>query len=393
MNNTSLQQFILFFKKSLQANSFIKLKLASYKGTELELKTIDARKILVKKEEKLSFTYHYKTRDIIKNYSMAESESHLQKYVSEGFYAATLFTIGFDLYLEQSPNDKSTLKKTEPTQTMTNSLNHDKQKNRLIKSENKPYLYDLHITDEAGNIFKNAQDKYRQINKYVEILSVLIKHIPPEQLTKIVDMGSGKGYLTFALYDYVTNTLGLKVDITGVDLRADMVDLCTKIAQKSSFQNLYFTRGSIEQYDSTGANILIALHACDIATDQAIAKGIHAGAELIVVAPCCHKQIRQQMQHSKAHNHLDFLTEHGIFMERQAEMVTDGLRALMMQYFGYSTKIFEFISDAHTPKNIMIVGTKNKSSKLRNPALLDKINETKAYFGIEQHYLEKMMGI
>jgi SAM-dependent methyltransferase len=272
-------------------------------------------------------------------------------------------------------------------------LEHDRQKNRFIEATGQSYLHDLKITDAAGNVYQNAQDKYRQINKYVEILSTLIKNIPADKLRRVVDMGSGKGYLTFALYDYLHNTLHYDTAVTGVEYRTDLVDLCNDIAKRADFKKLDFVQGSIDDFDSNGTDILIALHACDTATDDAIAKGIAAGSELIVVAPCCHKQIRREIEAHKAINDLDFVMKHGIFVERQAEMVTDALRALILEYCGYSTKVFEFISDAHTPKNILIVGTRNPKAQLHDPQILQKIHAAKNYFGIKIHHLERAVGI
>jgi SAM-dependent methyltransferase len=270
-------------------------------------------------------------------------------------------------------------------------LEHDRTKKRLIQPSEKSYLHELKITDVEGNVYKNAQDKYRQINHYVDILSSLIKELPADKLKKVVDMGSGKGYLTFALYDYLTNVLKINSSVIGVEFRPDMVELCNGIAVKTGFENLSFMQGTIEDYDSTNTNILIALHACDTATDDAIYKGITAQADLIVVAPCCHKQIRREMEKNKAKNDLDFLTKYGIFMERQAEMVTDGIRALILEYFGYKTKVFEFISDAHTPKNVLVVGMKGKINPKKQEEVLSKIKATKEYFGIGYHHLEKLL--
>ena len=136
-------------------------------------------------------------------------------------------------------------------------------------------------------------------------------------------------------------------------------------------------------------HVLIALHACDTATDAAIHQGIVSNADLIVVAPCCHKQIRREMEKSKASNVLDSLMKHGIFLEREAEMVTDGIRALIMEYHGYSTKVIEFISDAPTPKHVMIIGVRKHHGHVDRAAIRKKIQEMKAFFGIEFHYLEK----
>ena len=327
------------------------------------------------------------TRDIVKNYDLDESLARIQEALNHDFQSAKLSTIEFDLIL-----DKNKIRKTPPSHSGPISLGHDRAKERLIDPQGKSYLHALNITDEKGVVFQNAQDKFRQINKYIEILSGLIKQMPPENIKKIVDMGAGKGYLTFALADYLC---GLKIgaQVVGVEMREDMVALCNQIAKDSNLNNLNFIQSSIQNFDTTGANILIALHACNTATDDAIFKGIRAGAELIVVAPCCHKQIRREIEKNKSNPELDFLLKHGIFMERQAEMVTDGLRSLILEYCGYSTKVFEFISDAHTPKNVMIVATKNKQNKTHDPEILAKIKSAKIFFGVETHYLEKLLGI
>lgn len=377
----------LSLQSSLSDDSFVKLSLGSYRGGEQGLKSIDIRKVIIKREDKLSFTIHYKTRDIVKNYNPDESLARIQDALNNDFQSAKLLTTEFDLIL-----DKNKIRKTPPTHSGPISLGHDRAKERLIAPQGKSYLHALNITDEKGVVFQNAQDKFRQINKYIEILSGLIKQMPPENIKKIVDMGAGKGYLTFALADYLSGN-GYTSKVIGVEMREDMVTLCNRIASNSNLTNLSFTQASIQNFDATGANIMIALHACDTATDDAIYKGITAGAELIVVAPCCHKQIRREIEKNKSNSELDFLFTHGIFMERQAEMVTDGLRSLILEYCGYSTKVFEFISDAHTPKNIMIVATKNKHNKIHDPEILKKIKAAKIFFGVETHYLEKILGI
>ena len=391
--NPKIEQYIQTIQESIFDNTFIKISLGNYKGSEVDLKNIYIKRILIKKEEKLSFTFRYKTRDIVKNYAIAEGITLVETYLQTGFRVGMLFTNEFELSLEHLNNQKVILRETESlNKKIKVSLEHDRPKKRLIQTTEKSYLHELKITDLSGNVYKNAQDKYRQINHYVDILSSLIKELPDRDLLKVVDMGSGKGYLTFALYDYLTNILQKNTSIIGVEFRPDMVELCNGIAQKTGFENLNFVQGTIEDYDSADTNILIALHACDTATDDAISKGISAQADLIVVAPCCHKQIRREMEKNKAKNDLDFLLKYGIFMERQAEMVTDGIRALILEYFGYKTKVFEFISDAHTPKNVLIVGIKGKTNPKKQEEILLKIKATKEYFGIGYHHLEKTMS-
>ncbi len=387
------EEFTLSVQNSLNDNTFVKISLGNYKGKEENLKNVYVKRILIKTEEKLSFTFRYKTRDIVKNFDFREGITKVHDYLNREFYVATLFTTAFDLAFENLFDKKYVLRKNAPSIKEVPAAGHDRAKTRLISSNDKPYLTALKITDETGKVLVNSQDKYKQINHYIEILSTLIKEIPDAETLKVVDMGSGKGYLTFALYDYLTNVLNIKAKVTGVEFRPELVELCNTIAKNTGFDNLGFEQGTIEKYESPGTNILIALHACDTATDDAIFKGITAGAELIVVAPCCHKQIRRQIQAGKTSNDLDFLTKYGIFLERQGEMVTDGIRALILEYSGYKTKVFEFISDAHTPKNVMIAGIRNPKAKLNDDPILQKIKNAKTYFGIEYHHLERMMGI
>ena len=391
----SKENLISELENSLEDQSFVKMSLGNYKGEELDLKAVFIKLVKIKNLPKLSFTYRYKTKDIIKNYSFEEANALFRSLIiKDGFRLATLFTLIFDLTLEVTKNEDYKLNKSKPAHDVLPSMDHDKQKNRKIEATGKQYLQELKITDKEGNVYKNAQDKFRQINHYIEILSTLLEKLPPREITNVVDMGAGKGYLTFALYDYLTNTLNTSTSITGVEYRQDLVDLCNTVAKNSNFNQLSFVKGSIEEYTNPDINVLIALHACDTATDDAIAKGINNNADLIVVAPCCHKQIRREIEKNKVNNELDFLLKHGIFLERQAEMVTDGIRALILEYFGYATKVFEFISDAHTPKNVLIVGLKKRSiSDLEKENILNKIKETKAYFGITYHHLEKAMGL
>lgn len=400
MDNT---ETLAIFKNLLNTvttdGTLVKISLGNYKGNDRELKNLYVKKVIIKRADMLSFNYRYKTRDIFKNLSISEGIALIVNLLSNDFKIATLFTTHKEVILEHDQKDSIKIRERDLNVKLQPSLAHNKEKKRLIKPSGNAYLPALKITDAEGNVFKNAQDKYKQINQYIEILSSLIKELPEGTIKNVVDMGSGKGYLTFALYDYLHQQLGLKTKVTGVEFREDLVSLCNDIAKQAQFEQLHFVQGTIEDYAVSDINLLIALHACDTATDDAIYKGIQAGAELIVVAPCCHKQIRREIEKNKVKNDVSFLTKYGIFLERQAEMVTDGLRALILEYCGYKTKVFEFISDAHTPKNVLVVGVKRveslkqKAESERKKEILQKITTTKAYFGIGYHHLEKLLGI
>jgi hypothetical protein len=201
-------------------------------------------------------------------------------------------------------------------------------------------------------------------------------------------MGSGKGYLTFALYDYLVNQLKLNPTIIGVEYRKELVEKCNSIASESGFKKLTFNEGSIENADFPPADILIALHACDTATDEAIFRGIRSNAKVIVCAPCCHKQVRKEMQ---PENEISEITKHGILEERLAEILTDSIRSLILEAYGYKTKVFEFISTDHTPKNILIVGVKENNTPTPIESFLVQIQKLKTLFGLKFHFLEKLM--
>lgn len=399
-NQVYLQQFKDQLSQSIAQHIFIKISLGNYQGNEKELKNIYVRKVKIKRSDMLSFTYRYKTRDIIKNFPVADGITLIENFISNDFKIATLFTAEKEFILEYGKKQMISLREKLLLKSIQPSLSHDREKRRLILPMGKHYLTELKLTDSEGNVFKSAQDKYKQINQYIEILSSLMKELPAGSIKNVVDMGSGKGYLTFALYDYLQQLSDEKTEITGVEYREDLVALCNGIAERSGFNQLNFVQGTIEDYIVPSIDLLIALHACDTATDDAIYKGIKANAQLIVVAPCCHKQIRRELEKHKTKNELSFLTKYGIFMERQAEMVTDGIRTLILEYFGYKTKVFEFISDAHTPKNVLVVGIKSgekqvseKAQLAKKAEIVEKIRQTKTYFGIGYHHLERLFGL
>ncbi len=383
MNN--FQQLNEAVRQSVIAANFVKLTLSKPIRKSDELPNVYIRLIKIKEADLFQFTYHYTTNDKVKNYTLKEAIAELEVLLQENFRAATLFTLANDLLVFISKKKKVTYK--ENIASFKNKLpeTHDKPKERLAEAGS--YLHHLGITDTNGKVIHKMADKYRQINKYLEIIEGLLKSTKLPKQINIVDMGSGKGYLTFALYDYLVNTKKFNATVTGIELREELVDYCNDIAEKSDFKNLSFVAQSIQEYDNNKIDILIALHACDTATDDAIYKGLVSKAELIICAPCCHKQIRQQVKGKEQESPL---LKYGIFKERQFEMVTDTIRALILEKNNYNTKVFEFISNEHTRKNVMLVGT--KSSKKNDVSRVEtRIKELKETYLIEEHYLETLI--
>jgi hypothetical protein len=200
-------------------------------------------------------------------------------------------------------------------------------------------------------------------------------------------MGSGKGYLTFATYDYLTNIRGIDAEVTGVENRPDLIATCTDVAAASGFEKLRFVEGTIGSFETGDVDILIALHACNTATDDAIFKGITQKADLIIAVPCCHHELRPQITPPPM---MKDVLKHAVLLERLAETLTDGLRSLLLEREGYSTKLFEFVATEHTPKNNMLVATRG----VRSPSsgIQQELDGIKAFYGIEHHHLEAKLS-
>lgn len=386
---TVIAEFILKYSQSIENNTFVKLSIGKPKQKNADLKKIALQLVKVHNEAKIKCVYTHQTKDITKNYTFEESFRLIEKYLGIDFKNGILFTTenNFNLMFNKKMEGKILTQKATFSESIPTE--HNKQKKRFVKTLNNPYLLRLGVVDANGHINKNKVDKYKQINKYIETVDGILKssELKHQKQLNIVDMGSGKGYLTFALYDYLKNTAQKEVHIIGVEQRPDLVQLCNEIAEENRFSGLHFSQGSIESFETNKIDILIALHACDTATDDAIYKGISSKASIIITAPCCHKQVRKQLN---IDNELKEITQFGILEERQAEILTDTIRALVLESEGYKSQVFEFIADAHTHKNVMVVGTKKKTAK-DSEKYLKKIDQLKTKFGIEYQHLEKKL--
>lgn len=379
-------QFLQKILDCFEKDAFVKLTLSKPTDKGLGLTNIYGRLVDIKNEKMLSLTYRHPTKDITKNYEIGQGVGAIGAQLGNNFLNGDLFTTTETLSIQFNKKRIPRLITTPSPLQISTSTEHNKKKNRLIEAnQHNIYLREMGITGAEGQVLPTGQKKFKQINKYIEIIDSLLAQNPLSNGAHIVDMGSGKGYLSFALYDYLTQQLGLNVTVTGIELRQNLVDFCNKLAEQSGFNNLHFFAQDINDYKAERLDMLIALHACDTATDLAIAKGVKNHASIIVVAPCCHKQIRQQMH---CETDLQAILKHGILEERQAELITDGIRALLMESKGYKTKVFEFISTEHTSKNVMIVGTQSKP----NVEALSKVNAIKQTFGVQEHYLEKLLN-
>ncbi|MEO0733575.1 MAG: SAM-dependent methyltransferase [Bacteroidota bacterium] len=347
-------------------------------------KNLYARPVEIKGKAQLQVTYRYPDREEVKNYEPAAGIELLNAALGEQFLNADLFTAEEHVSLALSRKGNARIQTRHLRPRPENTLAHNRTKHRDIPAD-RPYLHALGITNARGEVLRDGKRKFKQINKFVEIIDGLVKETPLRPGAQIVDMGSGSGYLTFALYDHLTNTRGLDVTVTGVELRPKLIKKCRQIAADNGFEKLHFVEGYIDDFQPPAIDLLIALHACDTATDDALYKGLQAAAEIMVVAPCCQKQVRRDMTIPAD---LKPLLGNGILLERQAAMLTDGLRALYLEQEGYKTKLFEFIPLEHTAKNVMITAVKGRA----RPEATTEIAALKERFGVTRHRLEDLIA-
>ncbi|WPO99092.1 SAM-dependent methyltransferase [Pseudomonas sp. HR96] len=385
-----LADFTAMLDTSLQQNAFLKLVLARHVGAEVDLQRVVIKQVTVREQACLSFVYRYKTRDITRNLPLADAQALIATLLPESFRNAHLLTLTDEVQLEFSKKGKPMLHRTELAQgtAAPASAAHDREKKRYLELS-RPFLRDLGVTDAQQQLIPSMSRKWKQINKFIEVFAHAFAGaaLDPQQPVRVADFGSGKGYLTFAIHDYLSNTLQRQALVTGVELRADMVQLCNAAAARLDHPGLAFEHGDVRTVVPSAIDVMIALHACDIATDYAIHTGIRTGAAIIMCSPCCHKQIRLQIQSPAL---LKPMLQYGLHLGQQAEMVTDSLRALYLEACGYETKVFEFISLEHTNKNKMILAVKRQRPLDRAP-LLARIEELKQFYSIREHCLEVLL--
>ncbi len=382
------QQFLETFQQALETQGFDRLIFSQYKGELEQLEKINLRVILLQNERFLSCLYKYKTQDVTKNFPIEQAMDVVVDLLNV-CKQANLITSEQELQLKKNKKKVMlSISKNKPVVKVSEQQGHDRAKHRFVEQDSQ-FLQGLGITDAKAQIIPSMARKWKQINKFVEIFSGALDQIKTDDhALHVVDFGSGKGYLTFALYDYMAKHIQTP-HVTGVELNEKMVQFCQKLASDVQFNQLDFFQGDVRTYAPERLDVMIALHACDVATDFAIHTGIRLNAQMIMCAPCCHKELRPQL---KAPLVLQPMLQFGIHAGQQAEMLTDTIRALILKAYGYETKVFEFVALEHTSKNKMILATKRKDYTEPDQAVLAQIQALKDMYGIQKHSLELLMN-
>ncbi len=389
----SREVFLAALQTSLSAESFVKLVLAKYVGPEPGLRQVTVRPVTLRGATHLSLTYRYQTKDVTKNLAPEQALVTLADLLGASFRNAHLLTTTHTIEFATSKRGQVTLRRKAALHDAAPSREHNRAKRRFVELE-RPFLAALGVTDGEGRLIPAMSRKWKQIDKFIEVFSNALASstLAGARTIRVMDFGAGKGYLTFAIHDYLRHALGVAAHVTGVDLRLDMVQLCNDAARRLGVEGLDFRQGDITRYAPEAIDVMIALHACDTATDHAIHTGIAAGAAIIVCAPCCHKELRAQL--SSPHP-LRAILKHGVHLGQEAEMVTDGLRALLLEASGYATQVFEFVALEHTSKNKMILAVKRANvgtaAETAQP-FLDQVAQLKQFYGIREQRLERLLA-
>jgi hypothetical protein len=389
------QRFWSRLDEALAAGRLIKLVLARPTATPDAdgAQRVVVRPLLLKGQPCLSFVTSHATRDLTQNLPVPEGVALLRKRVGTAFRNAHLLTPGEEAQLVFGKRGTAALNVTSSAEAQASArpappAAHDREKQRWVDIR-QPFLTALGVTTPQRQLVPAMARKWKQINKFVEVFAHALQgsRLAGAPVVKVADFGAGRGYLTFAVHDWLRHAHGVDAQVTGVELRSDLVAEAQVTIAQLGLTGLKFEAGDVRTFAPGAMNVMIALHACDTATDHAIHLGLRAGADIILCSPCCHKQIRPQLL---SPHPLRPVFQHGIHAEQQAEMLTDSLRALLLEASGYDTQVFEFIALEHTRKNKMILAVKRKTVRPADAALA-QITELKRYFGIREQALETLL--
>ena len=348
-----------------------------------QMKKVKVRPVHVKEQVKFQVTSYQGTKVFHKNYDRDSFIALLEKFITGyqieeqadavvKFKQIVIRTTKEQVTALFSKKGKMTLKAAKLKQELPKPMIEHNRVKRYILTEGLavPFLVDLGVMTKEGKIVQSKYDKYRQINRFLEFVEDIVEELPRDKELTILDFGCGKSYLTFALYYYFKNLKGYDINIIGLDLKDDLIRTCNALAKKYQYDKLKFLHGNIADYEELEkVDMVVTLHACDTATDFALHKAIEWNAKVILSVPCCQHEINQQIKCKE----LDTVLRYGLLKERISALLTDGLRAELLECHGYKTQILEFIDMEHTPKNILIRAVKQPNGKKKDTKDYEKL--------------------
>ena len=372
------------------------------KGSSVPWTKVIIRPVEIKGELHVQFSYFDEKKDISKNY-LEEAAAKVDELLALPFRNIYIESSDGNLQINISKKGKALVSEPRSTAAPVADLSHDHQKNRLLSAENaEPFLKAVGIMTSDGRIRADMQRKFKQINEFLRLVDETDSFRPsPQSSTQafpalsgqpihIVDFGCGNAYLTFAIYYYLHDILQLDAHVTGIDLKADLIERHQEKTRSLGWSQLNFQAGEIAEYKpEIIPDVVLALHACDTATDDALAQAIRWESKLIVCAPCCQHELQEQMSRIPMPNQLLPVFHDGILFERMGDILTDTFRANILRIMGYRTDVTQFVPIEHTAKNLMIRSV--KTSPPGNARWVEEYRNLKSFWQVTP-YLEKLLG-
>ncbi|KEO81565.1 class I SAM-dependent methyltransferase [Tumebacillus flagellatus] len=350
---------------------------------------VDVKPVKLRDELFYQFSYYYSQKVQHENLTPSEAAQKMLALFEEVFKQGLLHTADADYQVLISKKGKVTILKKAPTRTRV-ELSHNRKKQYLLEEGTPiPFLVELGVMTAEGKVVAKRYDKFRQINRFLEMIEDVVPSLHQERTLNIVDFGCGKSYLTFALYHYLHEIRGLNLNVIGLDLKEDVIAHCNAMCARFGYgENLKFLVGDIAQYNELDrVDMVVTLHACDTATDAALEKAVRWEADVILSVPCCQHELFAQVENET----LSPMLRHGIIKERFAALATDSVRAHLLDIVGYKTQLLEFIDMEHTPKNLLIRAVKSKTTAAERDKLVQSYLEFKRFLHIEP-YLERALA-
>jgi SAM-dependent methyltransferase len=390
MNTKELtKNFFSILQDIVENYSIISIVLSHPDKKQSPIKKMTFRPLIIRDQKLYQISAHSTNKIAHHNVSPSECLARLYQDLTESFREAHIYTAEADFHLLISKKGKMTLLKKKPSKVLT-PLSHNRKKHYLMEEgQPVPFLVDLGILSTSGKILEKKRDKFKQINRFLELVDDVISQLKPRSHWNIIDFGCGKAYLTFALYHFLRFQKECKVNLLGLDLKEDVIQQCQDIARRLGYDTLQFKVGNIQDhYAEAPVDMVISLHACDTATDAALEKAIHWNAEAILCVPCCQHELYSQVQNPT----LQPLLKYGILKERFSSLVTDAARGQILEMYGYHTQILEFIDLEHTAKNLMIRAIKKETSPANKEYLTEKYFEFTKFLNIKPALESKLVG-
>lgn len=395
-----LDDFLAACRRAADAGALERIVVSGKRAGPPSLVEVRVRPVEVGGTRRLAFVERHATRDLTRHASVddgiAEIAALLAPAAVPRFAHATLHDDEGRLELRVGKRgERAHLVRSHgegDDETPADRAAHDRVRARRLPLA-LPFLAELGLVDAERRVVPAMARKWRQVDKFLEIVDHALDaaRIAPGRVLRVADFGAGKGYLTFAVHAHLARRQGVAPEVTGVERRPELVDFCNAVARRTGADGLRFVCGDLSSVAPDALDLLIALHACDTATDQALALGVAAEARILIASPCCHRELRPQLARPEA---LRPLLRHGIHLGREAEMLTDTLRALALERAGYDAQVFEFVALEHTRQNKMITGVRREQTDpVQRDRARDEADALKRFYGVREQALETLLGV